>query len=159
MSVREPKTWDRGSKKPVSEIKDGDYRREFGPLAEELRRFNRLLACFWLAAFAALLAAWLVPNACEAGIVSAILLAIAPLFYPGAFAVLECPACRRSILTDVDTFRYCPCCGGSNLGPKNWFFGTPCNDCSARLGYNKSGKIFTVRSCPHCGVWLDDDGV
>jgi transposase-like protein len=79
---------------------------------------------------------------------------------------LPCPACQQ----DLEVARlgdYCPDCGARETIPKKEVLTgamntehPKCTSCGTKFTAGRSGKrIYRIRFCTHCGVFLDDKGL
>lgn len=69
--------------------------------------------------------------------------------------LLECPACNGCLYRFK---RYCPECGSTKFEAEGGSLPSYCGSCQKQL---RSGKRrnFKVRSCTHCGIPLDEQGL
>lgn len=136
------------------------YREAFAPLAQQYRSFYRRVLLVLPVGAAISFVAW---NIIPASFVE---WAIAPVFISAAIVMLlkitispslECPACHRNL--DVRKLGdFCPECGAANLKPGDLLSSPQCDACGKKLRRRK-GRLFKIRACTHCGLFLDDEGV
>jgi len=69
----------------------------------------------------------------------------------------ECPACKRNVDVRVRTF--CPECGSNKISPGGFMRSTECLSCGEILRQGRNGRMYKVRYCTHCGVFLHSKGI
>ncbi len=69
---------------------------------------------------------------------------------------LVCPCCANQLNDRLGPF--CPECGARALQPAGWLLPRKCTECRRRMWRGKS-RIFRIRACTACGLWLDDKGL
>jgi hypothetical protein len=71
--------------------------------------------------------------------------------------VLRCPSCNSHATRSKG--EYCPECGARPLTRGYWWSPRTCAACGRVLRYRKSGRLFKVRYCSHCGCHLHERGL
>jgi DNA-directed RNA polymerase subunit RPC12/RpoP len=134
-------------------------REEFREPAARYRRNLHLFILVLALLFAAFFViVWKFPHANDAKGVS-ILFAIFAVVL--GFDVVcpepKCPGCQNNVLTKK-VGDFCPECGSRSLTKPKWFGRPSCSACGKHLRLHK-GRLYRIRACTHCGVWLDDQGL
>ena len=138
-----------------TEIEKARFREEFKPVAKRYRIRSRIflvgILCSFILLFlftpkGAVINSWATP----VFVVFVLLFVLFSLFSPPL-----CPACEQKVDSEVRTF--CPVCGGKV--DRRGFLKIPyCSSCDIVLRRGKS-RIYDVRCCTHCGVFLDGKGI
>jgi ribosomal protein S27E len=69
-----------------------------------------------------------------------------------------CPACKRN--ADVTVRTFCPLCGSNKINFGGFMRSTECLSCGEILRQGKGGRrLYKVRYCTHCGIFLDAQGI
>jgi hypothetical protein len=133
-----------------------EFRAAFRPVAERYRCRMRmgLVLIFFTAAFVLMS------------------LVFSEFFWAGSFAcwlasvlvaslspVPDCPACHNPL--DKGVGPYCPQCGARALQRGDWFHVPSCTSCGRKLfrGGKGGARHWRIRTCTHCGVYLDENGI
>jgi len=69
---------------------------------------------------------------------------------------LVCPGCGNDM--EYGFGRYCPECGAEGLHRARGLRNTKCAACGKTLRFHK-GRRYKIRTCTHCGLALDEEGL
>jgi hypothetical protein len=138
-----------------TEVEKEQFREQFKPIARRYRMCSRIFlvgifCCFALLLFfatkSAALYSWII--LVFIGLVA--LFVSVSIFWPPL-----CSACKRRVDGEARTF--CPVCGGKV--ERSGFLKIPyCPSCDTVLRRGRI-RIYDVRCCTHCGVFLDGKGI
>ena len=146
----------------------GDYSSEeqrrflevFRPRAEHYRRYSRRILIIGITAFILWSCAIkFFPGAGLGWVCGPLFIGLIGLVVLAWYTqpLLECPACHNPV-DSRQLGRYCPECGRDQLRPGVWFLLPSCNACGKKM-YRGKTRGYKIRSCTHCGVLLDENGV
>jgi predicted RNA-binding Zn-ribbon protein involved in translation (DUF1610 family) len=68
-----------------------------------------------------------------------------------------CPACKRNVAVSVRIF--CPECGSRKISSGGFMRSRECLSCGKILRQGRNGRMYKVRYCTHCGVFLHPKGI